>query len=143
MGKWDYRFIALAEHVSAWSKDPSTQVGAVIADSQNRIVSLGFNGPARALDDRKWTEPRDLKIACTMHAEVNAILFARSSLLGCTIYTWPWPPCSNCAALIIQSGLSRVVSPALPHLSPWADSMRLGQEMLREAGVTFDQALAE
>jgi dCMP deaminase len=42
--KWIVRFLDLARTVSQWSKDPSTKVGAVIADNQQRVVSLGFNG---------------------------------------------------------------------------------------------------
>ena len=43
--KWDDRFIELANFVASWSKDPSTQVGAVIANSNTkRVVSMGFNG---------------------------------------------------------------------------------------------------
>jgi deoxycytidylate deaminase len=41
--KWDRRFLELARHVAAWSKDPSTQVGAVVAEGK-RVVSLGYNG---------------------------------------------------------------------------------------------------
>ena len=45
--KWDFRFLELAWVISQWSKDASTKVGAVIADSNQRIVSTGFNGFAR------------------------------------------------------------------------------------------------
>ena len=46
-----------------------------------------------------------------MHAELNAILFSRERLDGCTLYTIPMPPCDRCAAAIIQSGISKVVFP--------------------------------
>jgi len=41
--KWDNRFLDLCEHVSEWSKDPSTKVGAVITEGIH-IVSIGYNG---------------------------------------------------------------------------------------------------
>ena len=44
MNKWQRRFFDLAALVAAWSKDPSSQVGAVIVDDRKRIVSVGFNG---------------------------------------------------------------------------------------------------
>ena len=44
LDKWDHRFLALAEHISHWSKDPSTKVGAVITHRSKRVVSMGFNG---------------------------------------------------------------------------------------------------
>ena len=53
--KWDTRFLGLATHISAWSKDPSSQVGAVITDG-NRIISLGYNGFAaegKSLQDKE------------------------------------------------------------------------------------------
>jgi deoxycytidylate deaminase len=37
--KWDYRFLALAEHISLWSKDPSTRVGAIIIRPNKSIAS--------------------------------------------------------------------------------------------------------
>jgi len=50
--KWALRFLGLASYISKWSKDPSTKVGAVIAQG-NRIVSLGYNGfPASCRRER-------------------------------------------------------------------------------------------
>lgn len=51
MSKWDSRFMDLARLVAGWSKDPSTQVGAVIVDPDKRIVSTGFNGFPRCVND--------------------------------------------------------------------------------------------
>ena len=52
MNKWDMRFLELAALVATWSKDPSTQVGAVIVDSAKRIVSVGFNGAPRGVQEQ-------------------------------------------------------------------------------------------
>ena len=41
----------LAKHIGSWSKDPSTKVGAVIVDDKNRIVSVGYNGFPRGVED--------------------------------------------------------------------------------------------
>ncbi len=112
MDKWDRRFAEMAALVSTWSKDPSPQVGAVIADPLHRVVSVGYNGlPHGMLDDPKILENRELKNSCIIHAEENAILFARRDLSGCTIYTYPVPPCGGCASKIRQSGIVRVVAP--------------------------------
>ena len=51
MNKWDNRFLNLAKHISTWSRDPSTQVGAVIVDNKKRIISVGFNGLAQGVED--------------------------------------------------------------------------------------------
>ena len=108
MNKWPTFFLQTAEHISHLSKDPSTKCGAVICDDKNRIVSMGYNGGPIGIDD-EWllSEGRDRKIATTIHAEVNAILFARGSTWGNSIYIYPLPPCSNCASLIIQSGIKK------------------------------------
>ena len=47
MNKWDKNFLELAKTVSTFSKDPSTQVGAVIVDDDNRVVSIGYNAQKR------------------------------------------------------------------------------------------------
>lgn len=139
LDKWDYRFLALAKFISAWSKDPSTKVGAVITDVNNRIVSLGYNGlPARVPDKPDRLEDRERKLVMVVHGEMNAILFAERSLHGCTLYTYPFAPCSNCAAVIIQAGLRRVVAPRIAADHKWANSINLTALMFNEAGVQLD-----
>lgn len=132
-GKWDGRFLALAELVATWSKDPSSHVAAVIVDSHNRIVSLGFNGPPKGVAEAK---DRDQKLMRTIHAEANALHFASRSVEGCTLYV-THPPCAHCAGHAIQRGIKRVV---FPHPDPeflvrWKDSFNESLEMLAEAGV--------
>ena len=107
--KWDQRFIELAEVVSTWSKDPKKQVGAVIVDKFNRIVSTGYNGLPRGIPDTpELLLNQELKLPAIIHAEVNAILFAKADLTDCTLYT-TLPTCTPCSSLIIQSGIKRVV----------------------------------
>ena len=55
--KWDNRFLELAKLIGSWSKDPSTQVGAVIVDNNNRILSIGFKGFPKGVED---SEKRDI-----------------------------------------------------------------------------------
>lgn len=93
MSKWDARMLAVASLISGWSKDPSTGVGAVIVDPQNRVVSMGFNGFPRAVKDSASAMlNRDEKLRRTIHAEDNALLFARRDVAGCSIYV-THPPC--------------------------------------------------
>jgi len=108
--KWDRRFLGLSEHISRWSKDPSTKVGAIITNDI-KIVSVGFNGlPQSVKDYPEILEVRNLKYKHIIHAETNAILAAKTDLTGCTIYTFPFLPCTRCASMVAQSGISRVVS---------------------------------
>ena len=68
MTRWDLRFIEMASLVASWSKDPSTKVGAVITNDKNHVVSLGFNGFPRGVEDRLNVN-RETKLARTIHAE--------------------------------------------------------------------------
>lgn len=141
MTDWDQRFLSLAKFISGWSKDPSTKVGCVIADQNHRIVSLGYNGlPTGVSDSSERLMNRELKLALTVHAEVNAILFA-GGVKGCTLYVWPLPPCSHCAAKIIQAGISRVVSvaPDADTASRWGGSTSLAIEILTEVGIEYKE----
>lgn len=133
--KWDSRFMDLARLVSTWSKDPSTKVGCVIADEGNRIISTGYNGPPRGVRDDNYLGDRDTKLGVTLHAEHNAILWADRSLVGTTLYVYPFPPCAHCAAQIVQVGIARVVFHPR-HVERWADSFELAANLLHDAGVT-------
>lgn len=135
--KWDRRMLALAEHVADWSKDPSTQVGAVVADN-NRVVSVGFNGFPRGCDDDPAVyADRERKYRRVVHAEVNAILFAGRPVVGGTLYTWPFGCCPRCAGVVIQAGILRVVSPPLPaELSArWAAELSESVRLFEEADI--------
>src|SRR3989344_975164 len=133
--KGDRRFLALAEHVAQWSKDPSTKTGAVIVDSNNRIVSVGYNGLPRGVNDSpERLENREIKYKIIVHCERNALLFARGSVEGCRLYTWPFMSCATCAAMVIQAGIVEVVAP--PSDNPrWKDDFDLAQTLFSEAGV--------
>ena len=48
---WNRRFLDLAIFISNWSKDPSSKVGAVIVDSNRRVIATGYNGLARNVHD--------------------------------------------------------------------------------------------
>lgn len=139
--KWDRRFLDLAQHIAGWSKDRSTQTGAVIVDHDRRIVSCGYNGFARGVNDFAGRyENRELKLMAILHCEENAILFAGGRCDGHTLYTWPFSSCSKCASIVIQSGITRCVAPVTPKaiLARWKDSLKLARQMFREAGVQLD-----
>lgn len=110
-------YMAMAKLISKRSKDPNTQVGAVIVSKEDRILSVGYNGfPNRCNDDdfpwaRKAESEYDTKYPYVVHAELNAILNFRGdnkALEGSTLYVTLFP-CHECAKAIIQSGISRIV----------------------------------
>jgi len=137
--KWDKRMLLLAAHISTWSKDPSTQVGAVISDGRQRVVSVGYNGFPQGVPDKpEYLSNRDEKYPRVVHGEINAILFADSHRLpGSTLYTWPFMPCERCAAMIVQTGISRVVFPvAAPEQEErWGRSFGIARETFGDSGV--------
>ena len=134
MDKWDKNFLELAKTVSTFSKDPSTQVGAVIVDDDNRVISIGYNGFPKGVKDDHRLDNRELKYEMIVHAEANALLFANASVEGSTIYTWPFQPCSRCASLIIQSGIRRVVTVENKD-QKWSSNFQLAHDMMTEARI--------
>lgn len=137
--KWDLRFLKLADHVAQWSKDPSTKVGAVIVDPERRVISVGYNGfPRRVEDTEERYATREIKYELIVHAEANAILTSPQSVKGCTLYTTPLFSCARCAGLVIQAGITRVVSITKEDGNiQWGSSLSLAGSMYREAGVSF------
>jgi dCMP deaminase len=132
--KWDYRFLDLAEFISSWSKDPSTKVGAVITDKNNRIISIGYNGFPQNITDDERLEDRDTKYKIIIHGEMNAILFAGRSLNNCTLYTYPFMPCPRCAGIIIQAGITRIVSyNNMPER--WQNDFEISKSLFLESSV--------
>ena len=74
MNKWNNRFLEMAYLVSSWSKDTSCKVGCVIADSENKVVSCGYNGfPSFIKDKENVLNDKELKNTLTYHAEHNAL----------------------------------------------------------------------
>lgn len=96
--------------VASWSKDPSTKVGAVLADGKH-VLSHGYNGfPHTCEDKEEWLNDRETKYKLVTHAEVNAIFNSKVPVAGSTVYTYPLPPCAACAGILAAAGIKRVVS---------------------------------
>ena len=83
---WDEYFMTIADDVSLRSPDPHTKHGCVLVDTNNRIVSTGYNGPIKGLDHALVELKRPHKYNWMIHAEDNAVLFAKCNLEGCTAY---------------------------------------------------------
>lgn len=129
--------LGMAKHVAKLSKDPSTKVGAVIFDEKRRLVSAGYNGFARGVQDKdERLLDRQTKYKLTLHAEKNAIMFATGSLDGATIVV-THPCCAQCAALVIQSGIKHVLwpRPSKDFMSRWADEYAYALAQFKEASV--------
>ena len=137
---WDYRFLELAMRIASWSKDPSTGVGAVLVRPDRTICATGYNGfPRKMRDDKKLYKNRTEKYSRTIHAEMNALIFAREPIDGYTIYTYPFLPCDRCAVTYIQANIARVVSyqPEKNIVQRWGEKLNRTRKYFNEAGVEF------
>ena len=111
---WDGYFMGVAMLSAQRSKDPNTQVGACIVSKDNKILSVGYNGAPNGYDDDKmpWDREGDFlntKYAYVCHAELNAILNNKGSVLeNARIYVDLFP-CNECAKAIIQSGIKEII----------------------------------
>ncbi|XP_057313756.1 deoxycytidylate deaminase-like [Hydractinia symbiolongicarpus] len=141
--EWEDYFMAIAFLSAQRSKDPVTQVGACIVNSDKKIVGIGYNGmPTGCSDDilpwgRDGETLCDTKRAYVCHAELNAVLNKNSSeIKGCTIYVALFP-CNECAKVIIQSGIKEVVY----YSNKYADRMKTKASfrMLDLAGIKHRQ----
>ena len=134
---WDEYFMALSHLSSKRSKDPSTKVGAVIVNENNRVVGIGYNGFPNGCEDDIYPWERegkflDTKYAYVVHAELNAILNSNTSVKGCKIYVTLFP-CNECAKSIIQAGISEVIYESDKYHE--SDSVIASKKMLESSGV--------
>lgn len=143
---WDEYFCGMAMVVKQKSKDPSTKVGAIIVNTDNSILSTGFNGFPRGIDEvpaERWERP--IKYSYVEHAERNAIYDAARrgiSVKGSRLYLAglgpPTLPCIDCAKAIIQSGIVEVIGSAHKDVpEQWIENFKFSKMLLAEAGVTF------
>lgn len=150
--RWDRHFLGLALQHAKMSKDPNTQVGSVIVGPDREIVSAGFNGFPRGIDDTvERLADREKKLQLIVHAEMNAILAAAKNgirLQGCTLYlaatklatgmVWGGPPCTRCTVEIIQAGITEIVSHPVKSIpSKWHADLNLAGELIRESGIGY------
>ena len=101
-------FINIAKEIGTLSHCQRAKVGAVLVNNGN-IISFGYNGTPSGLDNK--CEDRDVTKPNVIHAEMAAILKAARSgyaVEGATLYL-TLSPCKECAKLILQSGVNKVV----------------------------------
>lgn len=124
----DRRYLRMAAIWAENSYCKRRQVGAILVKGQ-MIISDGFNGTPSGFENVCET-PEGLTKPYVLHAEANAITkVARSnnSSDGSTLYVTA-SPCLECAKLIIQAGITRVVFNELYRITD-------GIDLLRRAGI--------
>ena len=139
---WGDKYIHLAKEISTWSKDPSTQVGAVVIGEHGQLLSQGYNGFPRGIkDSEERLSNRERKYELVVHAEMNAIYNASLngvSLKGSTLYVYGLPICNECAKGIIQVGIQKVVAmrPEKYNIA-WEESINNARNLFSEADVMY------
>ena len=143
---WHEYFLSIAAIAASKSKDPSTKVGAVIVRPDHTIVSVGYNGfPRGVADTPERLNDRPTKYSLVVHAEMNAILSARESLNGYTLYTMPFMPCDRCFVHVIQAGIKRVVfmKASDEQNARWGEAFNRVRALADEVGVELVEYNAE
>ncbi|MDR0536730.1 MAG: dCMP deaminase family protein [Tannerellaceae bacterium] len=127
----DKRYLRMAAIWAENSYCKRRQVGALIVHN-NRIISDGYNGTPSGFENICEDETGNTK-QYVLHAEANAITkvaASSNSSAGATIYITS-SPCIECAKLIIQAGIRRVVYSADYRIAD-------GCELLKRAGIQTD-----
>jgi dCMP deaminase len=141
---WDEYFMAISKLSALRSKDPNTQVGACIVSSDNRILSIGYNGAPNGFNDSEFPWKReggnlDTKYFYVVHAERNAILNYRGSrrdFEGAKLYVDLFP-CNECAKEIIQAGIKEIFY--LSDKYAELDSTIASKRLFDKCGVSYKQ----
>lgn len=152
--RWHQHFLQMALHCASMSKDPSTQVGAVIVSPEYYVLGTGFNGFPRGVDDTaaRYAD-RETKLKLVVHAELNAILAcARHGirLRGAAMYTacrdvatgriWGGPPCMRCSVETIQAGITNLIGyPLATAPERWKPGQTEALAILNEGGVHYEE----
>ena len=129
--KIDYRYIRMARIWAENSYCKRRQVGALLVKDKT-IISDGYNGTPSGFPN-VCEDENDTTFPYVLHAEANAIAKvaqSNNSSDGATLYVTA-PPCIECAKLIIQAGIKRVV---------YSEKYRLtdGIDLLERAGVKVE-----
>lgn len=146
---WDELFMGIAELTSQRSKDPSTKVGVCIAQNDNTIMSIGYNGTPKNVDDANfnWNHSDDkdetnilnTKYPYVIHAERNAILNYRGAIRDystATLYSTLYP-CNECAKEIVTVGIKEIVYKEPPRMEQWI--YQASEKLLIDSGVKIRQ----
>ena len=109
----DTTFLKIAKNISELSHCNRAKVGALVVNTEKNIIGYGFNGTPSGFDNNAeiLVDGKLVTKAETLHAESNAIAkIAKSTFSsdGSTMYI-TLSPCYDCAKLIVQAGIKRVV----------------------------------
>lgn len=116
--RWKQYFIDILHTTANMSKDENTKVGALIVDTENKVVvSSGWNDLPRGLEHTKERNARPLKYIYTSHAELSCLTNAlrlKADVVGKTLLV-TLGACPQCCASVVNSGIFEIVTPDLDY----------------------------
>jgi dCMP deaminase len=102
------RYMGLAFWIASFSKDPDTQVGALIISDKNTPLGYGYNGPPSNMLDIDVDWRRTEKYPFIRTAVANAITFSHRPLEDAILYVTA-PICPTCILDIIAEKIKKVI----------------------------------
>jgi len=126
------------------SKDKSTKVGAIAFGSGYTILSTGWNGFPRGVNDNILSRhEKPQKYLWTVHAEANVVANAAREghrLYNSVLFLTSLFPCAPCAGLLINSGVKNIIAPRIardaPGVNPiWHQHFEISETMFKEVGM--------
>jgi dCMP deaminase len=134
---WDQYFMEMVDLIATRSKDPNTQIGAVIVNNNHDILSTGYNGMAPGMIETPEIWERPTKYDYVIHGETNAIIRAAKlgvAIDGGTLYTTGFP-CNNCARNVVAAGIKKVVCFAWDR--DWDGKGAISRDLYDKTGVKY------
>lgn len=145
--KWKVHYLQQARLVAELSKDRSTKCGCVIVGMRRNVLTTGYNGMCRGMDDNvEERHERPQKYAYFEHSERNAVYNAAYEgvrLAGSVAFV-TGPPCVDCTRAMIQSGVVAVIIPEHHNFKEqekvdrWRESCQIAFDHMEECGVMFE-----
>lgn len=135
---WDEYFMAMAYLTAMRSIDDSTKCGCVIVSTDNKVLSVGYNGSFRGINDSEVPQTRPEKYDWFEHAERNAIFNARKNLEGSTAYI-TGPPCMDCFRALIQCGIAKIYFGNIKAKMNNDETLKLQHKMASIVGITLSE----
>lgn len=113
---WDDYYIKILDGIKERASCPRKQCGAIIVDEQKILLSTGYNGPPSKLTNctevscgAELDESGNTENCLALHAEHNAIYFARDKIEKAHTMYCTYSPCLKCALEILQTPIKQVI----------------------------------
>jgi dCMP deaminase len=146
---WDEFYLGLAYQYAGRSKDPHTQMGAVVVDPFYVPLGFGYNGAPRQIkdDDIDWSRSDgawtpDCKYPFMKHAEINCLdhcnrFIGVNGLDNCILYVTSYP-CSKCMLQVVSRGIQRICFGPLEYASGSPEELKISKHIADKAGVLVE-----